>query len=39
MLLEGLDEIGITLRHSSDIDAFERKRFEQEPWLLSGVGL
>ena len=25
-LLEGLDDIGLTLRHAADIDAFEAKR-------------
>jgi 3-isopropylmalate/(R)-2-methylmalate dehydratase small subunit len=25
-LLNGLDDIGLTLQHTSDIDAFERKR-------------
>jgi 3-isopropylmalate/(R)-2-methylmalate dehydratase small subunit len=39
MLLEGLDEIGVTLRHAADIAAFERKRRALEPWLASGVRL
>jgi 3-isopropylmalate/(R)-2-methylmalate dehydratase small subunit len=26
-LMQGLDRIGLTLRHESDIDAYERKRW------------
>lgn len=37
MLLDGLDEIAITLRHAAEIDAFERHRLEREPWLARGV--
>lgn len=37
MLLDGLDEIGITLRHSAEITAFERKRLALEPWLAPGI--
>jgi 3-isopropylmalate/(R)-2-methylmalate dehydratase small subunit len=29
-LMEGLDDIGLTLRHAEDIDAFEKRR---APWL------
>ncbi|MFD0854689.1 3-isopropylmalate dehydratase small subunit [Actinomadura adrarensis] len=29
-LMEGLDDIGLTLRHAEDIDAFEKQR---APWL------
>lgn len=32
-LLNGLDDIGLTLRHASSIDAFEDKRKLSEPWL------
>jgi 3-isopropylmalate/(R)-2-methylmalate dehydratase small subunit len=32
-LLEGLDEIGLTLAHSAAIRAFEEKRLKQQPWL------
>ena len=33
-LLNGLDEIGLTLRHADRIRAFEHKRREQYPWLF-----
>ena len=32
-LLEGLDDIGLTLKHASDIAAFERRAAEASPWL------
>ena len=32
-LLNGLDDIGLTLRKSEAIDAFERRRSENWPWL------
>lgn len=32
-LLEGLDEIGLTLEHASDIHAYESKQKEITPWL------
>jgi 3-isopropylmalate/(R)-2-methylmalate dehydratase small subunit len=32
-LLDGLDEIGLTLRHADKIRAFEAKRLLQHPWL------
>lgn len=32
-LLEGLDDIGLTLEHAGKIDAFEKKQKEQAPWL------
>lgn len=32
-LLNGLDDIGITLQSAAAIDAFEAKRKEQYPWL------
>ena len=34
-LLNGLDEIGITLRHSVEIKTFETKRRLEQPWLFS----
>ncbi len=34
-LLEGLDDIGLTLRHSEEIAAFEEKRREQAPWVFA----
>jgi 3-isopropylmalate/(R)-2-methylmalate dehydratase small subunit len=33
-LLNGLDEIGVTLRHADQIRAFEARRREQYPWLF-----
>ena len=35
-LLEGLDEISLTLQHAEEIRAFEARRREQEPWLFTG---
>jgi len=32
-LLEGLDEIGLTLEHADDIHAYEKKQKEITPWL------
>jgi 3-isopropylmalate/(R)-2-methylmalate dehydratase small subunit len=32
-LLNGLDEIGLTLRHADKIRAFEANRLAQHPWL------
>lgn len=33
MLLQGLDEIGLTLTRRSDIEAFERADAQRRPWL------
>ncbi|KAB7627853.1 3-isopropylmalate dehydratase small subunit [Alkalilimnicola sp. S0819] len=33
-LIEGLDEIGLTLQHADDIRAYEQRRAEQAPWLF-----
>jgi 3-isopropylmalate/(R)-2-methylmalate dehydratase small subunit len=33
-LLEGLDDIGLTLRHSDEITAFEQQRRVQAPWIF-----
>ena len=33
-LLEGLDDIGLTLRHDADIRAYEERRRAQAPWLF-----
>ena len=33
-LLNGLDEIGLTLRHADKIKAFEAKQRERQPWLF-----
>lgn len=34
-LLNGLDEIGLTLQHADKIKQFEQKRREAQPWLFS----
>lgn len=34
-LLNGLDDIGLTLRHVSDIKAFEAKHCAAQPWLFA----
>ena len=36
-LLEGLDDIGLTLKHKSDIQAFETKMKQRKPWLQKAV--
>jgi 3-isopropylmalate/(R)-2-methylmalate dehydratase small subunit len=33
-LLNGLDEIGLTLRHAEKVKAFEAKHRERQPWLF-----
>lgn len=33
-LLEGLDDIGLTLQHVDAIDAYEERRRQQAPWLF-----
>ncbi|MBC8022063.1 MAG: 3-isopropylmalate dehydratase small subunit, partial [Burkholderiales bacterium] len=33
-LLNGWDEIGLTLRHSDEIKAYEEKRKQTEPWIF-----
>ncbi len=32
-LLNGLDDIGLTLQHADEIRAFEAKRLAEQPWL------
>ena len=34
-LLEGLDDIGLTLQHVDDIKAYEARRREEAPWLFT----
>ena len=34
-LLNGLDEIGLTLQHAGEIKTFETKRRSEQPWLFS----
>ena len=33
-LLNGLDDIGLTLQHADDIHAYEEKRKQEAPWLF-----
>jgi len=33
-LLNGLDEVGLTLRHADEIRAFEERRRREQPWLF-----
>jgi 3-isopropylmalate/(R)-2-methylmalate dehydratase small subunit len=35
-LLEGLDDVGLTLEKADAIDAFEKKRASATPWLAAG---
>ena len=37
-LLEGLDEIGITLKHGDAIQAYEARRRREAPWLFTSRG-
>ena len=32
-LLNGFDDIGLTLQHAEEIRAFEAKRLAEQPWL------
>jgi 3-isopropylmalate/(R)-2-methylmalate dehydratase small subunit len=34
-LLNGFDDIGLTLRHRDKIEAFETKRLAEKPWLVA----
>ena len=36
-LLNGLDEIGLTLQHADEIKAFENQRKAQQPWLFHQI--
>jgi 3-isopropylmalate/(R)-2-methylmalate dehydratase small subunit len=36
-LLNGLDDVALTLRHAQDIEQFEARRRAQEPWLIHGL--
>ncbi len=33
-LLNGLDDIGLTLQHVDDIRAYEERRRQKAPWLF-----
>ena len=36
-LINGLDDIGLTLQHTDDIKAYEARRKQNSPWLFSQV--
>ena len=36
-LLEGLDDIGMTLKHTDDIKAFEQRMAASQPWLQTAT--
>ncbi|MBK8972810.1 MAG: 3-isopropylmalate dehydratase large subunit [Hahellaceae bacterium] len=36
-LLKGLDDIGLTLEHADEIQAYEAKRRAEAPWLFTGI--
>ena len=36
-LLEGLDDIALTLQHESDITAYEERRMREVPWLFGDL--
>lgn len=36
-LLEGLDDIGLTMQHADEIKSYETKRREQAPWLFDAI--
>lgn len=36
-LVNGLDEIGITLQHADDIRAYEKRRASEAPWLFQDL--
>jgi len=36
-LLNGLDDIGLTLQHADEIRAYEARRRQEAPWLFEGV--
>lgn len=36
-LLNGLDDIGLTLRHADEIRDFEQRRIQDQPWLANTI--
>jgi len=36
-LLNGLDDIGLTLRHADDIRAYEERHLREQPWLANTI--
>ena len=37
-LLNGWDDIGLTLRHADKIRAYEAERLKRQPWLAKSAG-
>ena len=37
-LINGLDDIGLTLQHAEQIRAFEAQRLTRFPWLAKTIG-
>ena len=37
MLLHGLDEVGMTLRHQGAIMAFQKDDMQRRPWIYNGA--
>ena len=37
-LLNGLDDIGVTLQHAADIQAYEKHQARRTPWLFTDLG-
>jgi len=37
-LLNGLDDIGLTMEHAADIEIYEKRRRKEVPWLFSDQG-
>jgi len=38
-LLEGLDDIALTLQHESDIGTYEQRRMKEVPWLFQDISV
>jgi 3-isopropylmalate/(R)-2-methylmalate dehydratase small subunit len=36
-LMNGFDDIGLTLQHRDEIIAFEKNRLAQQPWLANTI--
>ena len=36
-LIQGLDEIGLTLQSTQDIKDYEKTRAEQQPWVFGAI--
>jgi 3-isopropylmalate/(R)-2-methylmalate dehydratase small subunit len=36
-MLNGLDDIGLTLRHAELIKKFEQRHLESQPWLANTI--